>query len=280
MAFPTSIQGLLNQHQENKLKPKDHVLREVVNSLRDIAIEFHGADQLRERLRAALSPLLGQSPAVAVQKPFMFAIMAPDGKAHIDESCVGPDAASLYHELNGLNDSPDAGYSIVRLYTTPVPAQEPRKPTDISQRLCEYAGNSGYSHNDYADTMRVAADECERFYGGMVAWKETAQQKDRMIIDLRAKLADGMPGDGTDEQGDALNSAVQRAASELPYGYTITVEVERGYGGVSWCSPEGEQCDEYHSEILAEDVIDALADAKQDAAIAAGASPSIELEAA
>lgn len=82
------------------------------------------------------------------------------------------------------------------------------------------------------------------------------------------------------EPGDALNSAVQRAASELPDGYTITVEVERGYGGVSWCNPDGEQCDEYHSDILAEDVIDALADAKQDAAIAAGASPSIQSEAA
>lgn len=82
------------------------------------------------------------------------------------------------------------------------------------------------------------------------------------------------------EQDDTLNSALQRAASELPDGYTITVEVELGYGGVSWCSPDGEQCDEYHSDILAEDVIDALADAKQAAAIAAGASPSIESEAA
>ena len=158
--------------------------------------------------------------------------------------------------------------------------QEPRKPTDISQRLREYAGNPGFSHNDYADTMRAAADECERFYGGMVAWKETAQQKDRTIIDLRAKLADVAPGREAAEDCDALNSAVQRAASELPDGYTITVEVERGYGGVSWCNPDGEQCDEYHSDILAEDVIDALADAKQDAAIAVGALLSIESEAA
>ncbi len=82
------------------------------------------------------------------------------------------------------------------------------------------------------------------------------------------------------EQWDALNSALQRAASELPDSYTITVEVECGYGGVSWCNPGGERCDEYHSNNLAEDVIDALADAKQDAAITAGASPSIESEAA
>ena len=88
------------------------------------------------------------------------------------------------------------------------------------------------------------------------------------------------PAHGAAEQGDALNSALQRAASELPDGYTITVEVECGYGGVSWCNPAGEQCDEYHSDLLAEDVIDALEDAKQDAAIAAGALPSIESEAA
>lgn len=104
------------QPQENKFSPKDHVLREVVNSLRDIAIEFHGAAQLRERLRAALAPLLEQSPPDAVQKPFMFAIMGPDGAAHIEESCVSSDSGQLVHEVNCLNDSPDTGYSIVPVY--------------------------------------------------------------------------------------------------------------------------------------------------------------------
>ena len=50
------------------MSPKDHVLREVVNSLRDIAIEFHGAAQLRERLRAALAPLLAARPVVAGER--------------------------------------------------------------------------------------------------------------------------------------------------------------------------------------------------------------------
>lgn len=57
---------------------------------------------------------------VQAQEPFMFGIMGPDGKAHMDEHCVAPDAASLYDELNGLNDSPDAGYSIVPLFLAPV----------------------------------------------------------------------------------------------------------------------------------------------------------------
>lgn len=98
------------------MNPKNHILREVVNSLRDIAVEFHGADQLRERLRAALEPLLEQSSAVDVQKPFMFAIMGPDGTAHIEESCVSSDGSQLAHEVNCLNDSPDAGYSIVPVF--------------------------------------------------------------------------------------------------------------------------------------------------------------------
>lgn len=55
---------------------------------------------------------------------------------------------------------------------------EVAKPTDISQRLREYASNPGYSHSDYADTMRAAAEEIERYYGGMLAWKKTAEAKD------------------------------------------------------------------------------------------------------
>ena len=100
------------------MKPKDHVLREVVNSLRDIAVEFHGADQLRERLRGALAPLLDQSPAAAAQN-FMFAIMGPGGTAHIEENCVSRAASQLAHEVNCLNDSPDAGYSIVPVFLSP-----------------------------------------------------------------------------------------------------------------------------------------------------------------
>lgn len=70
------------------------------------------------------------------------------------------------------------------------PDSGPSAPTDISKHLREYAANPGYSHNDYADVMRTAADECERFYGGMMNWKENAQKKDRTIIELRSKQSD------------------------------------------------------------------------------------------
>jgi len=70
---------------------------------------------MQDYARAALT-----AAPVQAQEPFMYGIMGPDGKAHMDENCVGPDAASLYAELNGLNDSPDTGYRIVKLFTAPV----------------------------------------------------------------------------------------------------------------------------------------------------------------
>ena len=38
-----------------------------------------------------------------------------------------------------------------------------QQPTDLSKQLREYAADSGYSHNDYADTMLAAASEIERY---------------------------------------------------------------------------------------------------------------------
>lgn len=44
----------------------------------------------------------------------------------------------------------------------PAPAVSEQASTDLPKLLREYASNSGYSHNDYADIMRSAADEIER----------------------------------------------------------------------------------------------------------------------
>jgi hypothetical protein len=89
------------------------------------------------------------------------------------------------------------------------------KPTDISDCLREYAGNSGYSHNDYADTMRAAADEIERYYGGMMAWKQTAETKDRQFrdevtarVNERIAARNAAPAGGQDKQ-DAIDAAMQ-----------------------------------------------------------------------
>lgn len=45
---------------------KDHIITKVVNDLRDAAIKFHATGQLRERMRAAIEPLLPDiAPPVA-----------------------------------------------------------------------------------------------------------------------------------------------------------------------------------------------------------------------
>lgn len=82
------------------------------------------------------------------------------------------------------------GRMVTPLYAAPVPAAAPDHslPTDISDRLRSCA-DAVMLQSDRAKLMRTAADECERFYGGMMNWKANAQQKDKTIIELREKLA-------------------------------------------------------------------------------------------
>lgn len=54
-------------------------------------------------------------------------------------------------------------------------ASQAQQPTDLSKQLREYAADSGYSHNDYADTMLAAASEIERCAARLAA--SQAQQE-------------------------------------------------------------------------------------------------------
>ena len=47
---------------------KDHIVREVVNNLRDTAIKYGSTQQLRERLRTAIQPLLGMKAPPASEE--------------------------------------------------------------------------------------------------------------------------------------------------------------------------------------------------------------------
>lgn len=51
-----------------------------------------------------------------------------------------------------------------------------QQPTDLSKQLREYAADSGYSHNDYADTMLAAASEIERLTTSQ------AQQESKPVV--------------------------------------------------------------------------------------------------
>lgn len=115
------------------------------------------------------------------------------------------------YEKSAGNGAADANLFALRtLAAHPAPSSDAALPTDISTKLREYASNPGYSHNDYADVMRTAADECERFYGGMVAWKETAQAKDRSwskhVEEIVEKRLAAHPANGA--QAEDINFAL------------------------------------------------------------------------
>jgi hypothetical protein len=61
--------------------------------------------------------------------------------------------------------------------------------TDMSARLRETADQQP----GWRPLLTAAADEIERYYGGMMNWKRTAEAKDADIISLRAALAAAAP---------------------------------------------------------------------------------------
>lgn len=54
------------------------------------------------------------------------------------------------------------------------PARDENLPTDLSHRLRETADQQP----GWKPLLTAAADEIERYYGGMMAWKQTAEKKD------------------------------------------------------------------------------------------------------
>lgn len=108
---------------------------------------------------------------------------------------VGFDLFSSHKEA--LANVRNPSVEVEPLYTLPAASVQPTAPTDISARLRKLVETLPVPES-CANAMRTAADECERFYGGMIAWKETAQQKDRTIIDLRAQLHAPQPDIGRD----------------------------------------------------------------------------------
>lgn len=56
----------------------------------------------------------------------------------------------------------------------------------------------------------------------------------------------------------ALGKAIERAAGELPDGYELTVEVEKGAGTVGLCDPDCNQITEFNGDTLADQVENAI----------------------
>jgi hypothetical protein len=108
--------------------------------------------------------------------------------------------------------------------------------TDISRRLRATLANCGPTAlpEAFREVMQTAADECDRFYNGMMAWKSTAQDKDRIIIELRA--ATSAPAAPTLGEGEA--EAVMISGDEL-------AALHRFYE----CAEDGEGYD-VHADIM------------------------------
>lgn len=108
---------------------------------------------------------------------------------HVSPDCIG--SAIVKHSVDKLPDSyaamlaaaPQPGWPGWPSATAPGPdgmqhcIAVPGMPSahdDISAQLREYASNPGYSHNDYADTMRQAADAIDAGLDAIRAWSTPA----------------------------------------------------------------------------------------------------------
>jgi len=102
----------------------------------------------------------------------------PPADLQAENEALREEVASLqsaYEEAERLGDA--AREALKQSFAQP--AQEPSKPTDILKRLMQYAVDPECSQA-CADTMRAAAEEIERYYGGMLAWKAIAEAKDKV----------------------------------------------------------------------------------------------------
>ncbi len=66
---------------------KDHQIRELVNQLRDIAIEYHGTQQLRERIARVLRAAMLQAEPVTTANKLGNSPVIPEGLVGCGENC-------------------------------------------------------------------------------------------------------------------------------------------------------------------------------------------------
>lgn len=100
--------------------------------------------------------------------------------------------------------------------------------TEISDRLRHIVTNRG--EGPIAVTSKLllqAADECDRFYNGMLAWKKTAEKKDRDWQNERMGRVDDRVAS---RLAAHVPAAEVRAALEMARSYIDATSTEPGYG--------------------------------------------------
>jgi hypothetical protein len=88
--------------------------------------------------------------------------------------------ADVLHEVSpGWHSKGETGMASAVAAIRALAAPVQPSPTDLSKRLRDCARLLDQTRPEYAALMVSAADEIERYYGGMMAWKQTAEKKDR-----------------------------------------------------------------------------------------------------
>lgn len=91
------------------------------------------------------------------------------------EGVCGHPEATLDDERRAEERFIAAGKAVRELPASARAADARSEPTDLSHRLRETADKQP----GWKPLLTAAADEIERYYGGMLAWKKTAEKKDR-----------------------------------------------------------------------------------------------------
>jgi len=144
---------------------KDHIIAAVVNDLRDTAIKFHDTQQLRERLRHCIEPLLAAAPQVVA-----------DERAAFDDWIIStkmiPKILDSEFQKPRVSLAWDAWQARAALAAAPVQTQEPvmnaRNPCDMS--FDEVTAGFAFAHlpKPHVDTAPVqpvaVPDGCHRVY--------------------------------------------------------------------------------------------------------------------
>lgn len=128
---------------------------------------------------------------------------------------------------------------INHLATPSQPEQAATSQVHLPTILRQFAGDNGYSHNDYADVMRQAADEIERasparYWGAIRRYEEMAarwlksQKRVRALEAVRAAVAE-KDTELTDEQRHEANVAKWLGQRSAPAQHAEAPDAETSF---------------------------------------------------
>jgi hypothetical protein len=130
VAFMAECDRALNGRAAKPAVPvKDHVIAQTVNELRDIAIQFHDAQQLRERIAHVIVPLLSATPPLPVAQgvPGGYALVPVEPTG--DMQAAG--AQAIRFDTTVLNKlwTGNAVFRAMVAAAVPTPPAAPKEPT-------------------------------------------------------------------------------------------------------------------------------------------------------